>query len=312
MPFFSLKAHTFPVHKKLDQCSVYKRKIKLQKRLGKGAYGSVYSACVENRCNYVAKKIDLSKSPYSKKYFGFTLNVFMTEVQITKFAGVNGFGVPLKSHFICLEGKSKKPTGYMIMERFDNTLENVSLTPAQVDSLIKKIEMMHSARILHRDLYPKNVMYQKTSRNDLDIQIIDFGLAIPFKKPIPAQLRVYDFITVLEGLINPANRQQIRKYLSKKFSKSQINQALQWYMEYEKYYKTDGKQKARLCASEHYLLKHFPRHLVYIYGPLINLFFAWSSFCTKNQEELIDQQIDEFPEYQKMWESLEYRKKLRI
>ena len=83
--------------------------------LGEGSYGKVMPVCKGDICTDVAKVItfDFQRFPEPYRY-----NVFFAECVITKFAGEKGFGIPVKTFFLCDEGKR----GVMIMERFRRDL----------------------------------------------------------------------------------------------------------------------------------------------------------------------------------------------
>ena len=90
--------------------------------LGSGSYGHVLIACENSNCAYVAKKIQFDFSRYPDKRFMY--NMFFAESIIAKFAGEHGFGIPIKSYFIC-QSDNNTPNN-TINNTLDNTINNTS------------------------------------------------------------------------------------------------------------------------------------------------------------------------------------------
>jgi len=239
---------------------------KSEKQLGEGSYGTVYQACQNSTCSYVGKVIRFDFR-YDKK---FVWNVFFAEAKITQYAGLKGFGIPVHKYYLCDEGKK----GVIISDRFDGDLDDLTLTEPQLMKVLRMIHKMHQHGILHRDLFPKNVMF-KQSGEDLEFRIIDFGLSIAFNKSIPAILRGIDFINFIDSLSSTL-KEVAEPYIIKVVGEKYYQEAKVW--------KTSHHDQ---CSSEYYLLKHLPVYLYKIYGPAVTDLLVWSVRCSPEHDQQI-------------------------
>lgn len=238
--------------------------------LGEGSYGKVMQACKNDTCTDVAKIIafDFERFPELYRY-----NVFFAECMITKFAGEKQFGIPVKTFFLCDEGKK----GVIIMDRYRRDLLSIEneLTWDEMKQLLDKVRKMHSYGILHRDLFLKNTMYKRDAdTGSRDIRIIDFGMSIPFEKEIPKIFRALDYVNLLSDLSIPSLKQQCRTYVESYLGKKEMDQADQWI---NTHYTT--------CQSEYSLLKHIPLSWIELVGPATVDTMVWSVKCDPKLDE---------------------------
>jgi tRNA A-37 threonylcarbamoyl transferase component Bud32 len=177
-----------------------------EKILGEGTYGSVVSTCLrqpktENeKCPYVTKIIK-QKDHEDLQYF---VNSFFLEAKLSKFAGVHNFGPETIDYYICNQGTE----GRIVMEKWPRALDELN-EDFYIDSnffinvVFPKVKLMHDSKILHCDLFCKNIMVRELNGRS-QCGIIDFGTSFLMNKMTPL-LRAYDCVTLLFGnfYINP-------------------------------------------------------------------------------------------------------------
>ncbi|GAM29199.1 hypothetical protein SAMD00019534_123750 [Acytostelium subglobosum LB1] len=146
----------------------------LKQELGRGAFSIVYLAVHrQTQQNYAVKVIN--KSDLGKDY---EKNLKMEVDILTRVNHPN---------IISLKELFDTPNKlYLVMELvtggelFDKIVEKGSYTEADAIQLVRKIvsavEYLHNINIVHRDLKPENLLL-KTSGNDLEVAIADFGLS---------------------------------------------------------------------------------------------------------------------------------------
>lgn len=262
-----------------DDCFEYKTWKILKESYGGGSYGSVHKSCHKTKnfwdCNYAAKIIKL-RFNYDEKYVH---NFFLAEAKISKYASNHGFGVPVFTYYLC----NNSSTGIIIMEKFDGNLSNITLTKPELKNVLQLVCDMHDVGVLHRDLFGKNVMYKTVSVKSnphKEFRIIDFGMAIAFKK-IPDILKIIDFINLIDSLVlNDNDYNYAVKFLKCRFGKELYYNAVEWYRNHKK-----------TCKSEYYLLENLPEYVFKIYGPAIFDLLAWSVYCNKSIEQDINYKI---------------------
>jgi tRNA A-37 threonylcarbamoyl transferase component Bud32 len=246
--------------------------------LGSGTYGQVTQACFDNVCKYVAKEqvfFELDdRLRYRKRFYW---NRFIGEALITKFAYEKGFGVPFYGYFICDNGRK----GMMFMDRYTDTLRKANLSRDDVNQLIKRIEQMHNAGILHQDLFAKNVMYKRLPDGSKDIKIIDFGLSVAFRKKVPLMLRAVDYITMAQSLHRQKDAQRMLIEASIKNNGFEAHeQAQKWIT-----------QRKTTCGAEYKLLEVLPEYIYQFYGPAVADLLAWSTRCSKDHSRAVSRMI---------------------
>lgn len=271
-------------HKSRDSCRVTGYfTIQTNHRLGKGSYGEVFTACGTRDCNYVAKVVNLKPKIEAEQDSHYVQNHFFAESLIAKFAGENGFGIPVHDWFLCGNGMQ----GVVIMDKFDGDMEtNMELfTLEDYQNLFQLTNMMHRFGILHRDLYSRNVMFKKIGSKK-EIRIIDFGLAIPFGTKIPRPLAAIDFYSLLMSIEDKKLRKKCREIIiSKKYvSQDDLESIFSW------------KNDRETCKVEHLVLKYMPEHVVRNYGPMTLDLMVWSTdkqSCSSKQDKIIVKKTNE-------------------
>lgn len=258
-------------------CATYQEYRVDSHMLGEGSYGKVMPVCKGDICTDVAKVItfDFQRFPEPYRY-----NVFFAECVITKFAGEKGFGIPVKTFFLCDEGKK----GVMIMERFRRDLVAIAneLTWEEMKQLLDKVRKMHSYGVLHRDLFLKNTMYRRDASGKRDIRIIDFGMSIPFEKEIPKVFCAIDYVNLLSDLPSQTLKQQCQSYITSYMGKKEMDKAEEWI-----------KTHYTTCQSEYSLLKHIPLGWIELVGPATVDTLVWSVRCDPKLDEDIAQKTKE-------------------
>lgn len=271
-----------------ESCEIYDTFKLTDHVLGRGSYGKVVTTCEEDICNkYVAKIVKFDFSQASPHY---VYNVFYAESIITKFAGEHGFGIPVKTYYLCQEKNINTDTdtnmvkkGVVIMERFDGDLEDLrdQLTFEDYKQLFNKVKIMHSYGILHRDLFLRNVMYKNLPEGKKDFRIIDFGLTICMGKEIPPQFKAIDYLNLISDA-SPEIKEQCKQYISTLIDPKYIKDAQLWISEH--YAK---------CTSEYRLLPLLPIKIIENYGPLLVNLLVWSVRCSPQLDQDIIKRSNE-------------------
>ena len=236
--------------------------------LGEGSYGKVHIACEGDMCGYVAKTIQFDFSRYEPKY---VYNMFWAECLMTQFAGQKGFGIPVKTFYLCDEGKK----GVIIMEKFTDDLESIQkqLTWTDMKQLFDKVSTMHHYGILHRDLFLKNVMYREVN-GGRDIRMIDFGLAVAFEKSIPKPHLAVDFLNLISDITNDTLKKECYEDIVKRLKRPNVELGNLWL---KTHYET--------CDSEYSLLKFLPVKWIRMAGPATVDTLVWSVRCNPNLDK---------------------------
>jgi serine/threonine protein kinase len=173
-----------------------------------GSFGEIWTVC------YKKSNLNLeehAECPYVGKYIKLpsvsSLQAFKIEVAIAKLAFEHDFGPRVLSHFIC--GKTRY--GGLIMDRWaPKPACDLDLLPSDYTTIFKKINEMHSIGIFHQDLFLKNILYIKKNikkgTSKYSFSITDYGLSIPFGKPLPGILRALDYVVFIYGMWHPTSQ----------------------------------------------------------------------------------------------------------
>ena len=143
----------------------------IEKRVGKGSFGTVYQGQIKNTNDKVAIKIEKREKN----------DIGTLETEAYRLIYLQGEGIPKifcygnnKSHNILVE----ELLGKSLEELFNNCNKKFSLKTVCVlgIEIIKLIQFVHSKYHIHRDIKPDNFMTGRLNNED-KIYIIDFGLA---------------------------------------------------------------------------------------------------------------------------------------
>lgn len=182
--------------------------IKTDQKLGSGYFATAYAACSKaGPCHYIAK---VSKF---RTFFGSVFVEFVNfqrEVMVATLAGELGCGPKVYAAYTC----SKRNQGVIIMDKID-AVASEALNPSQTGDLVRKVNLLHDAGILHQDLALRNVLLDK----DNHCWIIDYGLALIVAQPMLPALQAYDTASLFYELLPVSAQfmQQALKGFKKRF-----------------------------------------------------------------------------------------------
>lgn len=137
------------------------------KEINKGAFGKIYSGINKITKEHVAIKVEQNNNSLIKN-----------EARIYKYLEKN-IGVPnLRMYF------NDAKYNYLVIDLLDHSLQSIKEMHKHILSkeiifnigiqLIKILEGIHSMGIVHRDIKPQNILFDKDRKN---LYLIDFGLA---------------------------------------------------------------------------------------------------------------------------------------
>ena len=148
-------------------------KFKIEKKIGKGSFGTVYMAQNIETHEYVAIKTEINNDK---------LQVGLLEPEAHKLTILKGYlGIPKIYNFGKLKGfnvLAMELLGKSLTDIFSNQNKKFSLKTVCTIAIdmIKLIQHIHEKKIIHRDIKPDNFM-MGLSKNKYVLYLIDFGLA---------------------------------------------------------------------------------------------------------------------------------------
>ena len=175
----------FPVTEKLVEGAGFVR-WEILNRFGEEAcYGEIYTACLENKCDYVLKYMAYDNDNTAE---GIT-----NEVNIQKQCSKLNLCLPVIDAWLCDEG------GAMVMNKLDYTMANLFMQYKSehirnliLSNIIMLLDKLHMNGFYHGDLHLNNMMVKSKNKNlslvledelkfygleDYSYYFIDFGKA---------------------------------------------------------------------------------------------------------------------------------------
>lgn len=147
-----------------------KRHFKIEKELGRGTFGVVYMAMMNDR-RVVLKVIDLDK--LDDRQLEYLENEITVMEKITKEPTCVPYIICYYENFE-FENKEVLVLEYFEgKELFDYIGQPVQWLIPIFEKIAKGLEYIHDANIAHRDIKPENILVDKNG----DVRIIDFGFA---------------------------------------------------------------------------------------------------------------------------------------
>ena len=159
--------------------------IRIEKNLGKGAFGEVYKAVVdEDRFGLTIKKeVALKQLAIEDDTMETMLQDFINEIDNLQSCGnhinvVQFYGVAWDTEnfpFIVLEFCGEGDLAGFLKDYVGQSLEDRTLLDIAIDSA-KGIQHIHSLGMIHRDIKPQNILLKKHDHSQVPIaKIADFG-----------------------------------------------------------------------------------------------------------------------------------------
>ena len=178
------------------------KKYKVLKKLGAGAFGSIYLGYSLLNNSYVAIKVESRKLP---KLHLETEAYFLYSLKSVGIPEVLSFG-KTKYYNILVEPFLGKSLYQLYVENnnyFD--LIDICLMGIQV---IDRLEWIHSKNIIHRDIKPDNFLVGENDPNV--IYLIDFGLSAKYRSSITGRHKKFGFTGKLTGTTKYSSANSIR------------------------------------------------------------------------------------------------------
>lgn len=153
--------------------------VEIVDKIGSGAFGAAFVACMVDHCDYVLKLVPLG-SAYSYR------DDFVKEAALTKIMSDAGIGAKLYKSFIC---NGAHEVGVLLLERWDGNMTPEDLAQVaqnqHLQNILAELVMkLHMLGYLHLDLKPKNVLVRRRLGIVTDIRLTDWGLTEPRNEPL--------------------------------------------------------------------------------------------------------------------------------
>lgn len=144
---------------------------KLTKFIGKGSYGSVFSACIGNKCDYAIKVLILGGTG---TVLGQVPAIFIREAKMIEKLSSMGVGPKFYEAWMC-----KLPgivIGCIATELWSGELmHGECLSQDQILKLEDQISKINSSGNVHGDIFTKNVLVKRRGGKVIDVTLNDFG-----------------------------------------------------------------------------------------------------------------------------------------
>ncbi|CAF3027220.1 unnamed protein product, partial [Rotaria sp. Silwood2] len=194
---------------------LYQDEYRIKQRLGSGATSMAYLLVNkdyhESDNHYIFHVIKISRTHDNEKHFKNEIEIYKQLKTIDS----NNFN-KFFSNIIASSPESK----FIIFENFLTSLQPITIMKAQ--QIIDIIQYLYKLNILHRDVRPDNLMYDKRNNH---VKLIDFGFARLFETN-ENKIELPIAGTTLFGSI---------EFLEKYLQILELNQILQTY-EYDRYF----------------------------------------------------------------------------
>lgn len=202
-----MRTSYFSLEKFLDRsdCEKLLKEYKIQNKLGKGAYGDVYSACKNENCNFVLKTMEFCKTKYeeigaSKLSYEYRFNQWKKEIKnhLQIIECQNNYKVcfvpkVFDAWFCNLDNGDA--VFYIIMEKFDGDLKEFIKQFSKYDKTVKILlksfikiklnELQESLDFINNkcqicidDIKLENLLYKKLDNDTFELVFADFGTSI--------------------------------------------------------------------------------------------------------------------------------------
>lgn len=181
------------INKTIDLLCTDIEKLKSGKRLGSGAYASVYEFCTSSNCNYVVKisrqrTNDRFDDPRDDNEF---VKLVIKERLIEKCVSNTLSEYKLAPKVYAMRYCPKEKIFLTIMDnvkgvQVDDLLEKNKVSVRFLEKLISVLRILHLSGIYHGDLNPTNVFYDRGKFRFIDLTYAETGYKV-----------YYDYLTLV-------------------------------------------------------------------------------------------------------------------
>jgi eukaryotic-like serine/threonine-protein kinase len=151
---------------------------KLEKRIGDGGMGQVWSAVRVGNQETVALKILHSQLRESESQVRFEREARL----MTKLGAMSEHITKVFEHGVLDSGEPYLVMECLIGEGLDTLLKRERILPFLtmveiIAQLARGLEVAHREGVIHRDLKPANIFLEKKGADDIIVKLLDFGVA---------------------------------------------------------------------------------------------------------------------------------------
>lgn len=151
-------------------------------KLGKGTYGSVYKVQKKDSHDYFAiKKIKLDVDTEGIPSTALREIAILKKMHHPNIVSLMGINLSDKKIELCLEYCPHDLKKFMDEHKDNSKNYNEAVIKTIMYQILKATDLLHSKKILHRDLKPQNILI---SGSNLVTKIADFGLSRVYSMPI--------------------------------------------------------------------------------------------------------------------------------
>ena len=185
-----------------NEVPIFFKKFKVKKKIGQGAFGSVFAGKNLDDNKPIAIKVEKSNAPRTSLK---DEAIFLFELKGLGIPEMISFG-KVKTYNVLVEPLLGPSLFHLYVQSgMQFALEDICMISIQV---IERIQFVHSRFIIHRDIKPDNFLIGRKDPNV--IYLIDFGLSKKYKSDKTGKHLKFNFTGKLTGTVRFASANALR------------------------------------------------------------------------------------------------------